>query len=121
MPKFFLFHISKRMMDAPIMMTIDLPKEVMELVYRQALIWVAAFYVPLIYPIGVIAHVAVFFVKCISRHLPPSPAISRHLPPSRAISSHLPPLTPHSYPDPSPLSPTSATDPYPHPHPKPSH
>merc|ERR1719469_1046713 len=45
---------------------IDLPKEVMELVYRQALIWVAALYVPLIYPIGVIAHVSVFFVKYIS-------------------------------------------------------
>merc|ERR1719469_928660 len=33
---------------------------------RQALIWVAALYVPLIYPIGVIAQVAVFFVKYIS-------------------------------------------------------
>ena len=62
-PKFFLFHICKRMMHGPMRMTIDLPKEVMELVYRQALIWVAAFYVPLIYPIGVLAHVAVFFVK----------------------------------------------------------
>merc|ERR1719272_2324901 len=39
---------------------IDLPREVMELVYRQALIWEAALYVPLIYPI------AVFFVKYIS-------------------------------------------------------
>jgi hypothetical protein len=36
-PKFFLFHVSKRMMHAPMRMTIDLPKEVMELVYRQAL------------------------------------------------------------------------------------
>lgn len=38
----------------------------MELVYRQALIWVAALYVPLIYPIGVVAHVSVFFVKYLS-------------------------------------------------------
>ena len=38
----------------------------MELVYRQALIWVATLYVPLIYPIGVIAHVSVFFVKYLS-------------------------------------------------------
>ena len=58
---------------------------------NKALIWVAAFYVPLIYPIGVLAHVAVFFVKCISRHLPRSPAISRHLAPSPAISRYLPP------------------------------
>ena len=36
-PKFFLFHISKRVMRSPMRTTIDLPKEVMELVYRQAL------------------------------------------------------------------------------------
>ena len=60
---------------------------------NKALIWVAAFYVPLIYPIGVLAHVAVFFVKYISFRSP----------------------------SPSPLSPTSATNPHPHPHPKPGH
>ena len=61
-----MYHCSKCVLASPFQTMIDLPKEVMELVYRQALIWVAALYVPLIYPIGVIAHVAVFFVKYIS-------------------------------------------------------
>jgi len=42
---------------------IDLPKEVMELIYRQALLWVGALYVPLMFPIGVFCHSVVYFVK----------------------------------------------------------
>jgi hypothetical protein len=63
-PKFFFWKIKCKPFGFK--MIIDMPKEVMELVYRQALIWVAALYVPLVYPIAVIVQVVVYFVKYVS-------------------------------------------------------
>ena len=63
-PKFFYWKIKCKPFGFK--MIIDMPKEVMELVYRQALIWVAALYVPLVYPIAVIVQVVVYFVKYVS-------------------------------------------------------
>jgi len=63
-PKMFMYKC--KMKPFGFKMTIDLPKEVMELIYRQALLWVGAFYAPLLFPIGVIAHTVVYFVKYVS-------------------------------------------------------
>ena len=99
-----MYHCSKCVLASPFQTMIDLPKEVMELVYRQALIWVAALYVPLIYPIGVIAQVAVFFVKYISfrgYYRAPLKPFSRSKV-TRASTSPSPSPRSHPNPDPNP-------------------